>query len=169
MRKIKLTQNKYALVDNEDFHSLNQYKWYASKEGHTFYATRVTKNPKGSKVRQARVKMHRVIMKTPVGMETDHIDKNGLNNQRSNLRICTKAENRRNQTIYKNNTSGFKGVSFIPNRNKWRAAITLNRKNINLGDFKAAELADEAYKEASIKYHGAFSRVLSASIAKGKK
>ena len=154
MKKIKLTQNKYALVDDNDFEELNKFKWHALKDENTFYTGRKIWDKKTKK--QKYITMHRVIMKTPKGKETDHIDNNGLNNQRSNLRIVTHSQNQMNKGMSKNNTSGFKGVSWDKNSKKWLALIRFNGKQIYLGVYTTKEEASEAYIKACIKYHGEF-------------
>ena len=154
MKKIKLTQNKYALVDDNDFEELNKFKWHALKDENTFYTGRKIwdKNTK----KQKMITMHRVIMKTPKGKETDHIDRNALNNQRSNLRIVTHSQNQMNKGMGKNNTSGFKGVSWDKNSKKWQANIKENNKRLYLGLFETKEEAYKAYVEACKKYHRDF-------------
>jgi hypothetical protein len=89
MKEIKLTQGQVALVDDEDFEKINQFKWFAAKKGKTFYATRnITVNGK-----RKSALMHWYIMD---GKSIDHIDRNGCNNCRNNLRFCTHQENQMN-------------------------------------------------------------------------
>lgn len=152
MKKIKLTQNKYALVDDEDFDRLNQYRWQAELNGHVWYAKR--RDNKNNK----NIKMHRVIMKTPDGVKTDHMDRNGLNNQKSNLRICTDSENAWNRKKRIDNISGFKGVSYHRKTNKWQARIMINGTDFYLGLFTTKLKAYEKYCKVSVKYHGKYSR-----------
>jgi hypothetical protein len=149
-KKIQLTQNQVALVDDEDFEYLSQWKWYArwSTFTETFYAAS-NKAPMDS--------MHAQIMKTPKGMRTDHIDGNTLNNQKSNLRICTHAENLRNRGKGKNNTSGYKGVS--KHNKKWRVRIGVDNRVIRYGCYDTPELAARAYDELAKKYFGEFARL----------
>lgn len=143
----------YTLVDDKDYGELSAFKWYARKNGNTFYAARSLKVVG----KQTTVLMHAQIMKTPKVMVTDHIvPGNGLNNQRSNLRVCTQSQNLMNQGSQLNNTSGFKGVTWHKGAKKWQAQIRVNKKHINLGLFPTKELAYEAYVEACEKYHGAF-------------
>lgn len=103
MKKIKLTSGKFALVDDDMFEELNKFSWCLNGG----YAIRgYSKNGK-----QAKLKMHRVIMNTPKGMDTDHIDNNKLNNQRNNLRVCTRSQNcmNRKKRSTPNLSSSFKG------------------------------------------------------------
>ena len=157
MKKISLTQGKFALVDDEDFDELSKYKWYAHKSFNTFYAERQVRVEQGRGNRQKPMKMHIVILGTPSGMLTDHIDGDGLNNQRINLRIATFQENCRNTRKYKNNSTGFKGVIFQDK--KYRPRIMVSGKSISLGMFEKKEDAYQAYCDACIKYHGEFANV----------
>ncbi|QBR52757.1 HNH endonuclease [Erwinia sp. QL-Z3] len=89
--------------------------------------------------------------------EIDHINGEKLDNRITNLRIASRLQNNRNVIKRKDNTSGFKGVSWqLPNK-KWVARISVNRKRLTIGFFDSKEEAAEAYKQASIKYHGEFS------------
>lgn len=157
MKKIKLTQNKYALVDDADFAMLNQYKWYAHKDKNTFYAIRNGKMKNGK--REKTIFMHREILKPKDTFEIDHRDMNGLNNQQKNLRECTSTENKRNRKIMKTNNSGFKGVSFHKQTKKWQANITFGNKQITLGRFLNKIEAYKAYVGACKKYHNKFARL----------
>lgn len=154
MKAIPLTQGKVALVDDADFAELSKFKWMAVEDTRTFYAARHSP----SKTRKL-IYMHRVIMKTPEKLKTDHIDGNGLNNRRKNLRICTDAENARNRQKPNNNTSGLKCVSFYKKSKKWQAYIGVNKKQIHLGYFKTKEDALIARISACEKYHGEFKRI----------
>jgi len=151
MKKIKLTQNKYSLVDDSDYEELNKFKWYAKKVGFIFYAYRSYK--------KKTISMHSYIVGTTKGMVTDHIDGNGLNNQRKNLRMCSFSQNRMNVSKTKSNRSGFKGVSWWAARKVWRAFIYHNKEQVYLGTFKTKLGAYKAYCEACPKYHGKFSNI----------
>jgi hypothetical protein len=156
--EIPLTQGMVALVDKQDYKELSKYKWCVDKRRKVFYASHTFWDSKTKK--QKKVTMHRFIMNTPKGMHTDHINGNGLDNRRSNLRICTASQNRHNVGIINTNTSGFKGVDYYPHtKSPWRAQIRANGKNLYLGVYATKELAYEAYCEACIKYHGEFSRL----------
>ena len=156
MKKILLTQGKYAKVDNSDFDLLDGWSWCVlSGNNNKLYAKRAVPNGAG---KQKFITMHSSIMKTPKGMEIDHIDGDGLNNQKSNLRICTHSENIKNRTKSKNNKSGFKGVCWNKEKKKWKVYISSNKKLFHLGYFLDKEEAYKAYCDACLKYHGEFSK-----------
>jgi hypothetical protein len=145
MRKIKLTQGKVALVDNEDFNGLNKYKWYAQKGGlHTYYAGRKTLLPNG---KQVAIYMHREILGTPQTLLSDHINGNGLDNQRNNLRVVTARQNRQNLHSG-NRTSAYPGVSWHKHGGKWTAQLGVKDTVMYLGLFASEKQAFDAYCEA---------------------
>ena len=154
MKEIKLSQGKVALVDDEDFEYLNQWKWTAAKGGHTFYAIR---NYMIDGV-VTRVYMHRLIIKPEGRSQVDHKDHNGLNNQRSNLREVTHAQNQHNRTT-KGFSSKYKGVDFNKRKGKWRARITKNCQQIHLGEYSSPEEAAIVYNKAAITLHGEFAHI----------
>lgn len=133
MKEIKLTQGKVALVDDDMFEYLNQWKWFAHKGGNKFYAIR---NEPIGKNTYKHFSMHKQIMNTPPGMVVDHINHDGLNNLKSNLRICTHAENIRNSRTRKDNTSGAKGVCWSKHEKKWRVEIKVSDSRIHIGYFQ---------------------------------
>ncbi len=149
MKEIKLTQEKVALVDDEDFEYLNQWKWFAHRTAKKYYARRSIKNGNS----YLTILMHRVILKTPKNMGIDHIDHNTLNNQKFNLRVCTRSQNNCNSESV--NYSGYRGVTY--NKGKYIVAqIKVDNKMIRIGTFKSEIEAACAYDEAAIKYHGKF-------------
>ena len=157
MKQIQLTRGKFALVDDSDFEAMSALKWYATEIYNTFYAVRVVTEENG---KRKMVYMHRLIIGAACdGLQVDHVDMNGLNNQRNNLRACTRSENQRNRAIDRNNTSGFKGVSWDKKRGKWRAYIRLNGKEMFLGRFAEAAAAYAARCDAAVKLHGEFARM----------
>lgn len=147
MKAIKLTQNKMAIVDDDDFYSLSQFKWCFQNSPRGYgYAVRINK--------KRLIIMHRLIMNAKEGMEVDHINGNTLDNRRCNLRVCSPPENKRNRKINKGSYSGYKGVDF--KKNRWRARIQINKKSLFLGCFMTKEEAAEAYNIAALKYHKEF-------------
>lgn len=143
MKKIQLTQNKQAIVDDCLFDYLNQWKWFYNNG----YAVRKISRGKN-------LFMHREILNLPNGVFTDHINRDRLDNRIENLRPCTKAQNSLNQKLRSDNKTGFKGVS--KKGNKWIALIGLKKKRIYLGIFNSPEEASKAYVKASSLYHGEF-------------
>ena len=164
MKEIPLTQGKTVLVDDEDFEYLNQWKWFYCKSRKTGYAKRAS----GKRPNKRQISMHRMIMQPNPGMEVDHIDHNGLNNQRCNLRNCTPTDNKRNGFKHRNNTSGYIGVTWEMRRQKWSANIQANNKNIFLGRFDMAKDAACAYDAAAQKYYGDFAYTNSKTSHRAK-
>lgn len=123
MQKIKLSQGKYAIVDDEDYDLVSRYNWYYN-EGYAkaYYQGK-------------RLRMHRLILKAKNGQQIDHRNRNRLDNQRSNLRICTLQENNRNITLRKDNTSGYKGVSLDKSTGHWRPLVYVDGKVKTSGQF----------------------------------
>lgn len=151
MKEIQLTQGKVALVDDEDFEYLNQWKWHFSKSG---YATRFSPRPF-----RFVIHMHRLVMNTPKNLITDHIDGDKLNNQKRNLRNCTVMENSWNQKLNARNTSGYKGVHFHNQNQKYQARIVVDGKKISLGMFEDIKDAAKAYDAAAVKYFKGFAKL----------
>lgn len=137
---IPLSQGKFALVDKADFEWLKQWNWSAARTGLTFYATR-------SQLEGRKIAMHRFILDAPDGMEVDHIDSDGLDNRRDNLRLVTRTENLRSRRRFKNNKTGFKGIVFNSRNGRWKATI-------NLGTYDSPEEAARAYDLAIRKLFG---------------
>ena len=140
VKTITLTQHQVTYVDDDDYAFLNQWKWCAHKDRHTFYAKRW----KG-------IKMHHLIVGKPLkGFEVDHIDGNGLNNQRSNLRIVTQQAN--SQNTHKHRAGRLVGCYFMKPRahllTPWMSYITVNHKRIYLGVFGTEQEAHDAYLRA---------------------
>lgn len=149
MHTIELTQGKQALVDDADFSVLNEWKWCAEKKPHTYYVVRKTHTSAGPRL----IQMSRFLMGIGFGDRqlVDHIDGNGLNNQRRNLRLVSPQQNRWN-TQRPLGLSGLLGVTHRKDRRKcWRVSIEHNGKRIYLGSFAdkldAARVYDAIAKE----------------------
>jgi len=151
MKQIPLTQGKFALVDDEDFDFLSQWKWTYHCAG---YAYRMIWYPEIKK--QKSVLMHRLVTDCPPDMEVDHINHNRLDNTRGNLRVCTRKQNGANLRITSRNKSGFKGVSKNHRTGAWTARIRRNNKSCHIGDFKNIEDAVMAYRLTIALEHGEF-------------
>lgn len=143
MKIIKLTQGYEALVSDEDYEEINRYRWRVDKRKNTNYAVRTFRKENG---KPKYTSMHIQIAKTPKGMQTDHIDGNGLNNTRENLRIVTHRQNGQNRHCSK--TSIYPGVSWYTPRGTWKAQININGKIKEIGQFKDERKAYQAYLKA---------------------
>jgi hypothetical protein len=110
-------------------------------------------------LKQTKVLMHRVITNAQTGMSVDHINGNKLDNRRANLRLCNSSENSRNRSLASINTSGYKGVTWHKQTQKWQAQIEVNGRNIHLGLHQSVILAAIAYNNAALKYFGEFAKL----------
>lgn len=155
MMTIKLTRNKSALIDDEDFDKVNQFKWYCDKLGYARTDKSINKNKKS-------IYMHRFLLNCPTNMRVDHINHNTLDNRRINLRICTPSQNLQNAKVHPQNKLKVKGVSMkndIYRKKPYIARIQLAGKQINLGYFKNIKEAKNAYNKAALKYFGEFAYI----------
>jgi len=162
MKEIPLTQGKVALVDDEDYEELSQHKWCAHWGGCCFYATRtVIENG----VRRV-VPMQRAILKgISKDVSIDHANRDGLDNQKKNLRACSAADNSHNQIKYRTNSTGYKGVTIHKKSDKFQAQIKINNHNVYLGLFADPIDAAFAYSVAAILLHGEFARTSFQEVA----
>lgn len=151
---ISLTQGQFAKVSPEDFARLSAFKWHAwwSKDTQSFYAIR-----HGRKGEPTKVGMHRQVAGvTDPKVDVDHINRDTLDNQRSNLRACSRRQNSTNQVVRRNNKIGLKGVNELPS-GRFRAQIMCDGKRHRIGTFDTPEQAHMAYREAATRLHGQFS------------
>ena len=141
------------MVDDRDFDCLSKRVWRIAK-GSSGIRYAVSSCQINNKPR--KLWMHKLIMRPPDGMLIDHIDSDGLNNQRYNLRVCTNAQNVQNQRIVRGGASRFKGVCWDKVNKKWHAKLGMNGRTFFLGRFQVEEDAAAAYDDAAEKYFGEF-------------
>jgi len=147
--EITTVNGDIVLIDVEDYKKLSKYKWYTvENQTGIVYVVRYANHK--------TIAMHREIMSPPKGKHVDHIDRNGLNNLRSNLRICTPSQNLCNAKKRRDNTSGFKGVSFYKRTGKWEVSIKKDYKTKHLGHYATAEEAAKVYDKAAKELHGQY-------------
>jgi len=153
MLSIELTQGYKAVVDEDDYEFLNQFKWHALIQGENIYACRYqTRNKK-----QRYVRMHRAILGVyNSSIDVDHINRNTLDNRKSNIRMALHYENLRNRSKQKNNTSGYKGVSWHKQLRRWSVRIKHNGKYHSIGTYYDKRDAALAYNVAAHIFHNKF-------------
>jgi len=154
---IKITE---TLIDVEDYPKVKPYKWHISTKGYAV-TTIVTKNKK-----RKLLFLHHLILKPnpPVSPFIDHKNRDKLDNRKLNLRRCSQSQNSANSIKPKTNKSGFKGVSWNKQMNKWRAVIGHNRKMIRIGWFEKKEDAALAYNETAKKIYGEFAKLNAVNV-----
>ena len=163
--QIPLTKDKFAIIDDEDAERVLAFKWSYCPAG-TGYATRNAylgggrKNP----IRKT-IALHRFIMNAPKGLSVDHINGDSLDCQKSNLRVCTHAENTRNKRKHIPSASGYKGAYFDKRCNLFQALIRLDGKSKSLGYYKTAKEAAKAYNNAAYEAWGQYAHLNKLEIA----
>lgn len=150
--ELVLPSGEITVFDEQDVPLIECRRWFAESNRMTRYVVSRLHH-------QPRTQMHRLIMQPPPDMVVDHIDGDGLNNRRENLRICTPAQNRQNLIRAKFNPHGYRGVTWCKARNRFVAQIRHNNRIIYLGMFRAVEDAAMAYDEAARRIRGPFARV----------
>jgi HNH endonuclease/AP2 domain len=155
MKLIPLSKGKFAKCDDENYELVSHHRWYEN-EG---YAITYQKGK--------RIRMHRLIMNAPDGVDVDHRDHDKLNNQKSNLRLCTLTQNNQNGKLRKDNTSGYKGVSLDRSTGHWRALMYANGQAHYSGQFLEKHHAALAYDLWAIDLHGEFASTNFSVVAFG--
>ena len=151
-KEIHLLRGQIAIVDDSDYEELMRYRWHANSYGYAVCSL-------FNKSKETRLFMHRVIMNPPADMQVDHINGNKLDNRRSNLRVCTRAENSKNRKKQSTSRNTYKGVEWSKDHNAWRAKIRVGLRRLTLGSFKTEKEAAMAYNEAALRYHGEFAQL----------
>ena len=136
------------IVDKEDLPLVVRKPWSISFISGKPYAF--------THINQKTITLHKVLIQDSTGKEVDHIDRNPLNNVRSNLRLCSRTQNQQNRGVFKNNKCGYKGVYFDSRKQRWRARITVNKRRISLGSYESKEEAAKAYDAAAITHFKEF-------------
>lgn len=152
MKMIPLSKGKaFAQVDDADYEWLTQWKWQVNNSG---YALRVTN--RGGRGQYVTLLMHRVILDAPDGLPVDHINRDRLDNRRSNIRVVTNAENNRRRGHDRRNRSGFRGVSWNRRDGIWQVKITVDNKVRHVGQYDDLIEAALAYNRAAEANFGEF-------------
>jgi len=157
MKRIPLTQGKFAIVDDEDYDWLMQWKWFAHKEKNTYIACRNTYLGRGRKPpKRTMIRMHQEIMGAQLNQQIDHRNHNALDNRKQNLRFCTLSQNAQNTKKLKNCSSIYKGVDWHKHKKKWQARTRFYGKRHFLGYFNNELAAAHAYDEKARELFGEF-------------
>lgn len=148
---IALYSGEKALIDASDASLVAGYRWLADHREHTTYAYAHVRVGPGQ---WQNLKLHRLILGAPAGLEVDHRNRDGLDNRRANLRLATSVENHANTGLRRDNTSGFKGVTRSSKSARWVAQIRRDGRMTYLGAFATPEAAAEAYDAAAVEQWG---------------
>lgn len=158
MLELPLSKGRYAIIDNFDLELVMRYEWYyyKAKAGHNEYAMAPDRIFGQAKAKP--IFLHKLLMRSANGLHVDHINGNGLDNRRENLRLCTSRQNSYNsKKRVINASSKYKGVHLLKGGNKWKAQINKDGIHYHLGQFDTEILAAEAYNVKAIELFGSFS------------
>jgi hypothetical protein len=156
-KELILTKGKVAIVDDDDFEWLNQWKWSLHSQGYA--VRREYLGVLNGREKSNYILLHRLITGVGLGQEVDHINHNRLDNRRTNLRICNRFENASNISIRKDNTSRYKNVYWYKPYKKWKVSITAKGREHHLGYFEDKKDAVKARDKAIVELHGEFANV----------
>lgn len=153
MKQILLTQGKCAIIDDDDFELVNQYKWCYLGHGGGYAVRR-------SEISKKPILLHRFILRLlpKDGIVVDHINGDPLDNRKCNLRVCNKSQNAANSKVPNNSSSGYKGVHWFKRDKNWQSQIKYHQKRYHLGYFDSPEDAARAYDKAALQFFGEFAR-----------
>jgi hypothetical protein len=160
MKKYIQLKHGIAIVNEQDFDKINQYKWSSIFCGKAKFPYAISSH--FGKI----VYMHRIVIDAKSDQLVDHIDGNGLNNSRENLRFVTSSQNNMNQSKRSDNTSGHKGISWCPDREKYQVYVNIDRKRKSLGRYKTIEEAIYVRDQAAKSHYGEYARE-NSSLAEG--
>lgn len=152
--RIRIPSGEEILVDSEDYPKVELFRWFRASRRPYAHA-----HVRGADGRRHQIQMHRLIMNPPANLVIDHIDGDPKNNRKSNLRVCTQAENSRNQRSQKSKASRWRGVSMCKSTGRWQVAIRVGGTRVWGGRFSDEIEAAQAYNQLAITHHGQFARL----------
>ena len=150
--EIQISKDHSAIIDDDDTIVVNKYNWHIKPGRQTVYAETSVWLSKEKRV--STISMHRLILGLRIGdkRQVDHVDGNGLNNSKSNLRIASSKQNAHNRPSQNGSISRYKGVTFHKRIKKWHAYIRVDNKLLHLGYHESEDCAAIAYNNAALKY-----------------
>lgn len=154
MKRLALSNGSITLLDDADYEIVKRWTWRKDRHGYATRVRRVYISP--NRYKCTTIFLHRQITDAKTGFDVDHMNRNRLDNRRSNLRQASRSQNNINSKIAHTNTSGYKGVNFHKSTGKWRAYISQSGKQIYLGLFSTIDQAASARRNKAIELYGEF-------------